>query len=134
MSRSHLPVVAMMEASLAANSKGRNRHIASSSLDGTVSSNKLDVQAAERALDFMYGWFLHPLVYGDYPRTMQSLVGNRLPKFTKEQSAMVKRSFDFLGLNYYTGNYAAHIPCRSENISSTTDSMVRLSRAISNTE
>ncbi|KAK4384037.1 Furcatin hydrolase [Sesamum angolense] len=43
------------------------------------SSNKLDVQAAERALDFMYGWFLHPLVYGDYPRTMQSLVGNRLP-------------------------------------------------------
>ncbi|KAL0346367.1 UNVERIFIED_CONTAM: Beta-glucosidase 12 [Sesamum calycinum] len=94
------------------------------------SSNKLDVQAAERALDFMYGWFLHPLVYGDYPRTMQSLVGNRLPKFTKEQSAMVKRSFDFLGLNYYTGNYAAHIPCRSENISSTTDSMVRLSTNI----
>ncbi|KAL0373961.1 UNVERIFIED_CONTAM: Furcatin hydrolase, partial [Sesamum radiatum] len=52
------------------------------------SSNKLDVQAAERALDFMYGWFLYPLVYGDYPRTMQSLVENRLPKFTEEQATM----------------------------------------------
>ncbi|KAJ4971084.1 hypothetical protein NE237_004183 [Protea cynaroides] len=66
--------------------------------------------AAERALDFMYGWFMQPLTYGHYPESMQSLLGNRLPKFSKEQSEMVKGSFDFLGLNYYTGNYAAHSP------------------------
>ncbi|KAK4397592.1 Beta-glucosidase 13, partial [Sesamum angolense] len=74
------------------------------------SSSELDVKAAQRALDFMYGWFLHPLVYGEYPEIMQSLVGSRLPKFTKEQIEMLKGSFDFLGLNYYTGNYAADVP------------------------
>ncbi|KAL0308889.1 UNVERIFIED_CONTAM: Beta-glucosidase 12, partial [Sesamum radiatum] len=92
--------------------------------------SKLDVQAAQRALDFIYGWFIDPLVHGEYPRIMQSLVGNRLPKFTKEQSAMLKGSFDFLGLNYYTGNYAAHILSYSGNISSTTDKRVRLSTDI----
>ncbi|KAL0374299.1 UNVERIFIED_CONTAM: Furcatin hydrolase [Sesamum radiatum] len=94
------------------------------------SSSRLDVKAAERALDFMYGWFINPLVYGEYPRTMQFLVGSRLPKFTEEQAAMVKGSFDYVGLNYYTGNYAAHISSRSGNISSATDSMVRLSTEI----
>ncbi|KAL0346371.1 UNVERIFIED_CONTAM: Beta-glucosidase 28 [Sesamum calycinum] len=43
---------------------------------------------------------------------------------------MLKGSFDYLGLNYYTGNYAAHILSRSGNISSTTDNMVRLSTEI----
>ncbi|KAL0374163.1 UNVERIFIED_CONTAM: Furcatin hydrolase [Sesamum radiatum] len=112
-----------------ANSKGRNRNSTSESLP-PYSSSRLDVKAAERALDFMYGWFINPLVYGEYPRTMQFLVGSRLPKFTKEQAAMVKGSFDYVGLNYYTGNYAAHISSRSESISSATDSMVRLSTEI----
>ncbi|KAK4397150.1 Beta-glucosidase 12 [Sesamum angolense] len=94
------------------------------------SSHELDVKAAQRALDFVYGWIMNPLVYGEYPRIMQCLVGNRLPKFTKEQATMVKGSFDYLGLNYYTGNYAAHISCRKGNISSTTDNMVRLSTDI----
>ncbi|KAL0411255.1 UNVERIFIED_CONTAM: Beta-glucosidase 17, partial [Sesamum latifolium] len=71
--------------------------------------------------------FLHPLVYGEYPQIMQSLVGSRLPKFTKEQIEMLKGSFDFLGLNYYTGNFAADIPVRNGSISSTTDSMVNFS-------
>ncbi|KAK4383619.1 Beta-glucosidase 12 [Sesamum angolense] len=71
--------------------------------------------------------FIHPLVYGEYPKIMQSVVGSRLPKFTKEQSAMLKGSFDFLGLNYYTAYYAADIPHNTENISSTTDPMVKLS-------
>ncbi|XP_020553348.1 furcatin hydrolase-like isoform X2 [Sesamum indicum] len=91
------------------------------------SSSELDVKAAQRALDFKYGWFIHPLVYGEYPQIMQLLVGSRLPKFTNKQIEMLKGSFDFLGLNYYTGNYAADIAVRSGNVSSTADSMVRLS-------
>ncbi|GFZ20734.1 beta glucosidase 13 [Actinidia rufa] len=66
--------------------------------------------AALRGLDFMYGWFMDPLINGDYPHTMRALVGNRLPKFSKEQSKMVKGSFDFIGLNYYTANYARYAP------------------------
>lgn len=37
---------------------------------------------------------------------MKSLLGSRLPKFTKAQSVALKGSIDFLGVNYYTTNYA----------------------------
>lgn len=53
---------------------------------------------------------MQPLTTGKYPETMQSLLGNRLPNFTEEQSKLLSGSFDFIGLNYYTTNYAAHIP------------------------
>ncbi|KAG8363564.1 hypothetical protein BUALT_Bualt19G0035600 [Buddleja alternifolia] len=93
-------------------------------------TSKLDVKAAQRALDFVFGWFTHPVVYGNYPRTMQAVVGDRLPKFTVEQTAMLKGSFDFIGLNYYTGNYAAHTSVRIGNISSTSDQGVILTTNI----
>ncbi|CAO2837232.1 unnamed protein product [Amaranthus hypochondriacus] len=64
--------------------------------------------AAERALDFMFGWFMDPITKGEYPRSMRSLVKNRLPAFTEKQLKMVKGSFDFLGLNYYTAYYATY--------------------------
>ncbi|ESR52293.1 hypothetical protein CICLE_v10031178mg [Citrus x clementina] len=50
----------------------------------TVASKK----AASRAIDFKFGWFFNPITYGSYPRSMQHLVGNRLPKFTKSQAEM----------------------------------------------
>lgn len=53
---------------------------------------------------------MDPITIGSYPHSMQSLVGNRLPKFNEEHSEMLKGSFDFLGLNYYTANYAAYAP------------------------
>ncbi|XP_050276671.1 beta-glucosidase 12-like isoform X2 [Quercus robur] len=84
------------------------------------SNSRADHDATQRAIDFGYGWFVDPLTNGDYPHSMQSLVGNRLPKFTEEQSKLVKGSFDFLGLNYYTTNYAADAP-KAENASYATD-------------
>jgi beta-glucosidase len=75
-----------------------------------VSRSKTNAAAARRAIDFMFGWFMDPLIKGDYPASMSGLVGNRLPKITKEQSKLIKGSFDFIGLNYYTTNYAAHLP------------------------
>ncbi|XP_057456241.1 beta-glucosidase 12-like isoform X1 [Lotus japonicus] len=74
------------------------------------SNDKSDHHAAQRALDFMFGWFMQPLTTGKYPKTMMSLVENRLPNFSEEQSKLLAGSFDFIGLNYYTTNYAAHIP------------------------
>ncbi|CAL5428079.1 unnamed protein product [Camellia sinensis] len=91
------------------------------------SEERQDRTAALRALDFMFGWFMDPLTTGDYPHTMRTLVGKRLPKFSKEQSKMLKGSFDFLGLNYYTANYAAYTPnSNSVNASYLTDSQVNL--------
>ncbi|KAM7476676.1 hypothetical protein LguiB_023919 [Lonicera macranthoides] len=55
--------------------------------------------------------YMAPLTFGRYPITMIKRVGDRLPKFTKEQKAMVKGSADFIGLNYYTASYVAHTAC-----------------------
>ncbi|CAL1391182.1 unnamed protein product [Linum trigynum] len=71
------------------------------------SPSKDDLEAQQRALDFSYGWFIDPLIRGEYPQSMRTLVGNRLPKFSKEESKLVKGSLDFLGLNYYTSSYAS---------------------------
>ncbi|GLJ16647.1 hypothetical protein SUGI_0285720 [Cryptomeria japonica] len=70
----------------------------------TLSLN--DQKATQRILDFFFGWFMDPLVYGEYPATMRALVGNRLPRFTKKQSRLVKGSYDYIGVNYYTAMYA----------------------------
>ncbi|CAN1250372.1 Beta-glucosidase 12 [Linum perenne] len=67
-----------------------------------------DVDAAQRALDWMFGWFMDPITFGNYPRTMIELLGSRLPKFTEEESRLLRKSFDFLGLNYYTAFYVKH--------------------------
>lgn len=88
------------------------------------SNSKADKLAAQRALDFMYGWFMDPITSGDYPKSMRQLVGNRLPKFTPEQAKLLKGSFDFLGLNYYTSYYVYNLPrTNSANLSYSTDSL-----------
>jgi beta-glucosidase len=75
----------------------------------------------------VYCRFMDPLINGDYPHSMRSLAGNRLPKFSKEQSKLLKGSFDFIGVNYYTANYAAYAPnLNSGNASYLTDSLANL--------
>lgn len=49
--------------------------------------------------------FLHPIVYGEYPKTIQNIVGSRLPKFSAEDIKMVKGSIDYVGINQYTSYY-----------------------------
>ncbi|MBA0782977.1 hypothetical protein Gotri_000779, partial [Gossypium trilobum] len=61
-----------------------------------------DIEAAQRAQDFQLGWFLDPLMFGDYPSSMITRVGSRLPRFTKAESALLKGSLDFVGINHYT--------------------------------
>ncbi|KAJ4844565.1 hypothetical protein Tsubulata_008193 [Turnera subulata] len=86
------------------------------------SSKTADIDAAKRVLDFMYGWFLDPLTYGDYPRTMREYVKNRLPMFTQTQSEMLRGSLDFLGLNYYSSRYVKNVESQDpERISYTSD-------------
>jgi beta-glucosidase len=74
----------------------------------------------------MYCRYMDPLTSGDYPSSMRSLVGSRLPKFSTYQVKLVKGSFDFIGLNYYTSHYATNAPELSEVIkpSYNTDALV----------
>ncbi|GJN03257.1 hypothetical protein PR202_ga20682 [Eleusine coracana subsp. coracana] len=60
-----------------------------------------DIAAAGRMNDFSVGWFMHPLVYGDYPPVMRRNAGSRLPILTNKESVRVRGSFDFVGINHY---------------------------------
>ncbi|RLN94978.1 hypothetical protein BBJ28_00027175, partial [Nothophytophthora sp. Chile5] len=64
-------------------------------------NNPKDVAAAERALQFDYGWFLQPMISGDYPAVMREVVGDRLPRFTPEESKLMKGSYDLFMMNHY---------------------------------
>jgi beta-glucosidase len=76
----------------------------------------------QKLIDFR---FMDPLTLGEYPKSMRSLVGARLPKFNTKQAKLLIGSFDFLGINYYSSAYASDAPLLSNvRPSYLTDSLV----------
>jgi beta-glucosidase len=68
-----------------------------------------DVEAAERSRQFEIAWFADPVHgSGDYPKCMRDQLGDRLPRFTEEERALVKGSSDFYGMNSYSAFYVKH--------------------------
>ncbi|XP_020204422.1 beta-glucosidase 12 [Cajanus cajan] len=86
-----------------------------------LTQSPLDIDATFRARAFKLDWTMEPLRSGSYPIEMVHYVGEKLPKFSKEQSDLVKNSFDFIGINYYSTAYAADVECTRENKSYFTD-------------
>ncbi|KAM0908683.1 hypothetical protein ACQ4PT_015274 [Festuca glaucescens] len=72
--------------------------------EGLTNSTE-DQAAAQRARDFQVGWFMDPIINGQYPQTMQDIVKERLPRFTPDQVKLVKGSSDYIGINQYTAIY-----------------------------
>nr|QJC44978.1 beta glucosidase 15 [Stevia rebaudiana] len=82
--------------------------------------NENDVKAVGYALDFTFGWFMEPLRSGNWPKSIQEFAvtpskhhpegrEKYLLEFTDEQKKKLINSYDFLGLNYYTSNYAQYV-------------------------
>ncbi|KAL2155901.1 hypothetical protein VTH82DRAFT_643 [Thermothelomyces myriococcoides] len=67
-----------------------------------------DIEACNRKIEFAISWFADPIYFGDYPASMRKQLGDRLPRFTPEEVALVKGSNDFYGMNHYTANYIRH--------------------------
>ncbi|KAJ5561770.1 Glycoside hydrolase family 1 [Penicillium sp. DV-2018c] len=68
-----------------------------------------DQEAAQRALEFEIGWFADPIYKtGDYPASMRAQLGDRLPRFTEEESKLVLGSSEFYGMNTYTTFFVKH--------------------------
>ncbi|XP_062077490.1 beta-glucosidase 17-like isoform X4 [Humulus lupulus] len=82
-------------------------------------------RAANRSLEFFFGWFAHPITYGDYSQIIKSTVGERLPKFTKAQSKLLTGSLDFLGLNYYTSFYAEDVTFSNYSVEQSYDADIQ---------
>jgi len=73
-----------------------------------LSDDATDVDAAQRYVEFMLGWFSDPVLLGDYPLAMKAVLKERLPNLTFDEatSELLKTSTDFIGLNHYTSLYA----------------------------
>ncbi|CAH8383168.1 unnamed protein product [Eruca vesicaria subsp. sativa] len=91
-------------------------------------SSEEDAIATQRAKDFLLGWVLHPLVFGDYPNVMRRIVGKRLPCFSEEESDLVKDSSDFLGVIHYRTTYTADLssPSQGDFLSDMAASIIRM--------
>ena len=73
-----------------------------------------DLQASEQAHQFTYGWYMHPIIIGDYPQIMIDRIGNhsedqgfvksRLPKFTPEEIVRIKGTSDYVAINHYSSS------------------------------
>uniref|UniRef100_A0A7S3JVG5 Beta-glucosidase n=1 Tax=Aureoumbra lagunensis TaxID=44058 RepID=A0A7S3JVG5_9STRA len=67
-----------------------------------------DDVAAEQFMETTWGWFFDPVIFGDYPSSMRERAGDDLPKFSADESKMLRENgLDFLGVNYYTSMYVA---------------------------
>lgn len=83
------------------------------------SDGAVDIEAAERAMQFSYGWYANPIVFGNYPQVMIDRIGekskqqgfeiSRLPEFSEEEIEFNKGTYDFLAVNTYTTQYAAAV-------------------------
>ena len=62
-------------------------------------------QAAQRSMEWQIGWFADPLFFGHYPHDMRAALGERLPAFSAAESALLRGSVDFIGVNHYTTKY-----------------------------
>jgi len=77
-----------------------------------------DNEAQRRARIYEIDWVMRPLFCGDYPSELREMVDkasklegrawSRLPVFTPEESSLLKGSYDFIGINHYTGGPVRH--------------------------
>ncbi|MGE3180530.1 MAG: GH1 family beta-glucosidase [Phycisphaerae bacterium] len=75
-----------------------------------ATESREDREAAERAILDMAGWFGDPVWFGDYPAVMRERYGDLLPVFSDEDTRLLKKSIDYVALNYYFSHVARFAP------------------------
>uniref|UniRef100_A0A7E4WAT8 Myrosinase 1-like n=1 Tax=Panagrellus redivivus TaxID=6233 RepID=A0A7E4WAT8_PANRE len=78
-----------------------------------ATNDAADIEAANRMLEFAFFQFSDPLIFGDYPDLMKTVIRNlsinghhrsasRLPELTDAEKQLLKGSVDFIALIYYS--------------------------------
>ncbi|CAA7054701.1 unnamed protein product [Microthlaspi erraticum] len=104
--RSHLAAVNLYRTKIQEKQRGNIGIVMNAIWFEPVSDSLADRLATERAQAFYLTWFLDPVVFGRYPKEMQEILGEDLPKFTKDDLKSSKNGLDFIGINQYTSRYA----------------------------
>ncbi|XP_050312548.1 myrosinase 1-like [Anthonomus grandis grandis] len=110
----------MYEKEFKAKQNGRITMVIDSNWFGPGSDSEADIEAAERDMLFTYGWFGHPINFGDYPEIMKIRIANRsalegfassrLPSFSDEEKQIINGTADFMCVNIYTSSLVKAIP------------------------
>lgn len=72
-----------------------------------ITQDPKNIEAAQMYIDFSYGWFADAIHFGDYPESFKKHFNffGLLPKFSAEEKQLLKRSYDYVGINQYTTAY-----------------------------
>ncbi|KAG4971819.1 hypothetical protein JHK85_038240 [Glycine max] len=103
---SHAKAVDLYRKHFQAKQGGTIGIVADSLMFEPLRDEECDRQAASRALTFELARVLDPLVFGEYPAEMRSILGSKLPVFSPKEKSLIKGSLDFIGINHYGTLYA----------------------------
>ncbi len=73
---------------------------------------EIDIAAAKRYADFNNGWFLDPILKGEYPAGLVEWLSGKLalPEIKSGDMEIISEPIDFLGVNNYSSNSVLHDP------------------------
>ena len=75
-----------------------------------LSDSQADAAAADRFDQWLNRWWLDPVFRGAYPAGILELLEAQMPEMEASDLAVASEPLDFLGLNYYFRQIAAHAP------------------------
>ena len=78
-----------------------------------------DVEATQRASDYMNALYLDAALLGRYPASLNTVFGDAWPEWPTEDLRLINQKLDFLGINYYTRSVTQHddetLPLRAKS-------------------
>ncbi|XP_060524552.1 myrosinase 1-like [Cylas formicarius] len=103
-----------------------------------ATNSEADQQAAARGNAFVFEWFAHPIVKGNYPQIFIDQIGNlsqqegrnvsRLPQFTAAEIENIKGTYDFIGINPLFTFFASDLSGQNLSINFQNDMRVNETR------
>lgn len=72
-----------------------------------ASDSEADQRKARLDDGLIARWYLDALFKGQYPQDVLDHLGPDAPRFTESDMALIRQPLDFIGVNYYTRNFAS---------------------------